>query len=136
LGRLGFPEAFVYAAIMFLVTTNKPKRLLHLSFIQHVGVEEIQRGRKDVVALLADLPAGFHVLADLGRLESMDMACAKEFGKVMELCDQHGVDLVVRMIPDPTKDIGLNILSIFHYPHKPRTVTCKTMAEAAKLLSL
>lgn len=121
---------------MFLATINKPKRLLHLSFIQHVGVEELQRGNQELVALLADLPAGIRVLADLGRLESMDMACAGEFGKAMELWDQHGVELVVRVVPDPTKDIGLNILSAFHYRHPPRIVTCKTMAEAAKVLSL
>jgi hypothetical protein len=121
---------------MFLATTNKPKRLLHLSFIQHVGVEELQRGNQELVALLADLPAGIRVLADLGRLESMDLACAGEFGKAMELCDRHGVELVVRVIPDPTKDIGLNILSVFHYRHRPHVVTCKTMEEAARLLAL
>jgi hypothetical protein len=54
----------------------------------------------------------------------------------MDLCDQHGVGLVIRVIPDPAKDIGLNILSIFHYPHHPRTVTCKAMNEAARLLSI
>lgn len=121
---------------MFLATTNKPKRLLHLSFIQHVGVEELQRGNQELVAFLADLPAGIQVLADLDRLESMDVACAGEFGKAMDLCDQHGVELVVRVIPDPTKDIGLNILSVFHYRHRVRVVTCETMEEAARLLAL
>ena len=121
---------------MFLATTNKAKRLLLLSFIQHVGVEELRRGNQELVALLADLPAGIRVLADLSRLEAMDMDCAGEFGKEMELCDRHGVDLVVRVIPDPTKDIGLNILTVFHYRRRPRVVTCETMAEAARVLSL
>ena len=121
---------------MFLATTNKRKRLLQMSFIEHVGVEELRRGNQELVALLADLPAAIRVLADLGRLDSMDLACAGEFGKAMELCDQHGVELVVRVIPDPAKDIGLNILSVFHYRHHPRVVTCETMTEAAKQLSL
>jgi len=42
----------------------------------------------------------------------------------------------VRVIPDASKDIGLDILSIFHYRHRPRVVTCKNMAEAFKKLSL
>jgi hypothetical protein len=46
------------------------------------------------------------------------------------------VELVVRVIPDPTKDIGLNILSVFHYRHRVRVVTCQTMEEAARLLAL
>ena len=121
---------------MFFAATNKSKRLLYLSFIQHVTVEQLQRGRQDVEGMLADLPAGFRLLADLGRLESMDVACAPEMGKVMELFDQKGVGLVVRVIPDSNKDIGLNILSLFHYWHHPKTVTCKNMAEAARTLGL
>jgi hypothetical protein len=121
---------------MFFAATNKSKRLLYLSFIQHVTAEQLQRGRQDVEAMLADLPAGFRLLADLGRLESMDVACAPEMGKVMELFDQKGVGLVVRVIPDATKDIGMNILTAFHYRRRPRVATCGTMEEAAELLSL
>jgi len=42
----------------------------------------------------------------------------------------------VRVIPDSNKDIGLNILSLFHYRHQPQVVTCKNMAEAARALGL
>ena len=121
---------------MFLAMTNKSKRLLYLGYIQQVRPKDLQRGLEELPALLADLPPGFHLLVDLGRLESMEPACTTQIGKVMDLCDQHGVGLVIRVIPDPAKDIGFNMLSIFHYPHRPRTVTCKTMSEAAKLLSL
>src|SRR5438270_10557647 len=79
--------------------------------------------------------AGERRLADLERLDSISLDCAPEIGKVMELCDQKGVALVVRVIPDHTKDIGLGILSHFHYHRLPRIVTCANMAEAAKLLS-
>ena len=121
---------------MFLAMTNKAKRLLYFGYIQQVRTKDLQRGLEELPALLADLPPGFHLLVDLGRLESMEPACATQIGKVMELCDQHGVGLVVRVIPDPAKDIGFKMLSLFHYPHHPRAVTCKTMSEAAKLLSM
>jgi hypothetical protein len=121
---------------MFLAMTNKAKRLLYLGYIQQVCTDDLKRGLKELPALLADLPSGFHLLVDLARLESMEPACSTQIGKVMELCDQHGVELVVRVIPEPAKDIGFNMLSIFHYPHHPRAVTCKTMNEAARLLSI
>ena len=121
---------------MFLATINKPRQLLYLSFIQQVKVEELQQARENVIMLLADLTSGFRLLTDLGRLDSMDVNCAAEIGKMMELCDEKGVALVVRVIPDHAKDIGLNILSLFHYRHAPRTVTCNNMMEAAKILSL
>lgn len=121
---------------MFLATSNKAKRLLYLSYIGKVGVEELQRGSEDVLALLVDLPAGLQLLVDLERMESMDIACAEIIGRMMEALEEHGVELVIRVVPDPTKDIGFNIISRFHYQHSPRTVICETIAEAATLLSL
>jgi len=49
--------------------------------------KDLQRGLEEMPALLADLPSGFHLLVDLGRLESMEPACSTQIGKVMELCD-------------------------------------------------
>ena len=121
---------------MILATVNKSKQLLYLSFIGDVQVNELVEGRDELARLLADLEPGFRLLTDLGQLDSMSLDCAPELGKNMELCDQKGVGLIVRVIPDPMKDIGLGILSRFHYPHRPRTVTCESMIEAAKLLSL
>ncbi len=120
---------------MFLATSNKSKRLLHLSYIGKIDVAELQRGSEDVIALMADLPSDLQLLTDMERMESMDIACAEIIGKMMEVLEQHGVELVVRVIPDPAKDIGLNIISRFHYQRIPRTVTCKTMAEAVEMLS-
>jgi hypothetical protein len=121
---------------MFIATSNKAKQLVYLAFIQHVSVEDLKRARPDLEKMLPDLSAGVRVLADLERLTSMDTDCAAELGAVMELLDEKGVSMIVRVIPDPTKDIGLSIISVFHYHHKPRTATCRSMEEAAELLSL
>src|SRR5437016_5525523 len=117
---------------MFLATINKPKQLLYLTFIGQVRVEELVSGKEDVVALLAELLPGFRVLADFARLDAMSVGCAAEIGSVMELCEQKGVGFVVRVIPDKTKDIGLGILTQFHYRHPPPIANCATMLEAAK----
>lgn len=121
---------------MVLATSNKSKRLVHVSYVGQVGPEEIKVGLEDLKMLLADLPPDFRLLVDLGRLESMDLACAPELGRAMEMIDQHGVGLVVRVIPDPSKDIGLNIFTIFHYARRPKIVTCQSILEAARALSL
>ena len=70
---------------MFLVASNNARRLLHLSYIGRVSVEELQEGSEELVALLAELPAGLQILVDLERLEAMDIGCAKIVGKMMEL---------------------------------------------------
>jgi hypothetical protein len=121
---------------MFLATINKPQQLLYFCYAGHVTVEEARQVQKDVISLLTELDKGFRVVSDLERLDSIEPGCAAVIGEVMELCDRKGVDLVIRVIPDPTKDIGLNILSHFHYRHHPRVATCANMAEAAKALAI
>jgi hypothetical protein len=121
---------------MLWVTSNKERQLLYLNFAGRVQPEELQRGYEDLKALLADLQPGFRILADLSRMESMDLACTPELGRAMELMDKHGVGMVVRVLPDEALDIGFNILAIFHYKHPPQIVACKTIAEAGKVLRI
>jgi anti-anti-sigma regulatory factor len=121
---------------VILVTVNKPKQILLLTFIGRVRAEELAAGFQDMAAFLSELSPGFRLVSDLCAAESVDKDCAKEIAKAMELCDQKGVGLVVRVIPDGSKDIGLNILAHFHYTRRPRTVTCANMVQAAKALEL
>jgi hypothetical protein len=121
---------------MVLVTASKQRRLLYLSLIGRVELHELKNASAEVASLLKDLEAGFRLLTDFERLESVNVEGAAEIGKVMELCDQKGVSLVVRVIPDRSKDIGMNILTLFHYRHRPRMVTCASMLEACQALSL
>jgi len=121
---------------MVLATSNRTKQLLCVSYIEQVRADDLQRSREDLEALLAELRPGFRLLVDLTQLETMDSDCATEIGILMDLIDQRGVSLVVRVIPDPKKDIGMNILTIFHYRHRPRLVTCDKLTDAAEVLSL
>src|SRR3954463_4781512 len=121
---------------MILVTVNKPKQILLLSFIGRVRAADLVAGYQEMAAFLSELSPGFRLVSDLCPLESLDKDCAKEIARAMELCDQKGVGLLVRVIPDGSKDIGLNILTLFHYTHRPRTVTCVNMVEAAKALEI
>jgi hypothetical protein len=121
---------------MLLVTSNRERQLLYVSYIGHVRTGDLARHQPEVVALMAELSPGFRVLVNLSELETMDSAFMTEIGGLMELIDRSGVGLIVRVIPDPAKDIGFNILSIFHYPRRPQIATCKNMIEAGKLLGI
>ncbi len=120
---------------MFKVETDKRRNLLIMSFSQHVGPEELERWAGEVKALLADLHPKFRLLSDLTNLDSMDPACLPYIRANMDLLNKQGVSEVVRVIPDPHKDIGLNILSLFHYRRGIKIVTCETMAEALEALA-
>jgi hypothetical protein len=119
---------------MFLITSNKPKQLLLMSFIGRVKAEELTKARPNLAALLAELSPGFLLVTDLERVESFGVGCDLEIGKNMDLVDSKDVGLVVRVIPDPSKDIGMNILGAFHYSKHRRIVACESIAEVAKFL--
>ncbi len=66
----------------------------------------------------------------------MDIKATVVLGKIMELNEKSGGELVVRVIPDSSKDVGLNILAAFHSRKRRPTVTCQTMEQAAKALEI
>ena len=113
---------------------DQAKNLLVIRYSGHVGPDETEKGLEQIRPGLAQLKSGFRLLANLIELESMDVACAPFIEKAMDLCNEKGASLVVRVIPDPHRDIGLQIMSYFHYSGDVRIVTCETLAEAAKIL--
>ncbi len=121
---------------MLQIEADEPERLLRVTFGGRVDPEELKGGYERVHALLAKMPPGFRLLVDLSGLESMDLSCAMQIGRTMDLFDEKGVSQIVRILPDPRKDIGLNILSLFHYGSHVRIVTCGNLDEATKVLSV
>jgi hypothetical protein len=119
---------------MYTAELDESKRLLKIICCQRVDAEEVERCANELPALLAELQAGFRLLTDFSRLESMDVTCAPHIQRIMDLCNAKGVGTVVRVITDPHKDIGLNIMSLFHYGPGVRIVACDTLEEAMKVL--
>jgi hypothetical protein len=116
--------------------TNKSKQLLRISYVGHVQRRDFHDNFADLKARLAELSPGFRLLTDLDQLESIHTDCLPDMGHMMDLIGQAGVGSVVRIIPDPTKDMGMNILSRFHYPANLQIVTCQSSVEAFQRLGL
>jgi len=115
---------------------DPPKNLLIIRYRGVVGAEETEKGLEEIRSGLATLESGFRLLADLTELESMDVKCAPFIEKAMDLCNEKGAAIVVRVIPDPHRDIGLQIMSIFHYGGSVQIINCGTLAEAEQVLGL
>ena len=75
---------------------------------------------------------GFMRLADFRWLESMDPAAAQHIAEIMDALAEKDVASVTRVMPDPHKDIGLNILSQFHYGTDVKIATFETLADAVQ----
>lgn len=119
---------------MFETAFDKAKNLLRINFWGHVTADEAKQGTDQLVGFLAETKAGFRLLTDLTGLETMDRACVPFITNSMDLFSKKGVAMVVRVIPDPHKDIGFTILSLFHYRHDIQIVTCHTLEEAMRAL--
>ena len=120
---------------MFSIEASDAKRLITISWSGQVDLDEMRRCAEEVGVMAAKMRPGFRLLADMTDLESMDSAGAPYIGSVMELCVTRQVEHVVRVIPDPRKDIGLNIMSYFHYGSKVRVTICENLAAAMQQLA-
>jgi hypothetical protein len=121
--------------IMIQADVDKSRNLLRVTYAKRVGPEETKRAVATLQGLLADLAPGFRLLTILSDLEEMDIACVPDVKKMMDFCNKKGVETVVRVIPDPHKDIGFNILSLFHYRRRVHIITCETLGDALKQLA-
>ena len=120
---------------MYSVEIDRSKRLLVISALQRVTAEEAKLVAQRVRELLHDAAPGFRVLADFRWLESMDPAAAPHVARIMDALAEKGVSSVTRVMPDPHKDIGLNILSQFHYGPEIQIATFETLADALQNLT-
>lgn len=120
---------------MIATQFDKERQLLTLRHVARVDFEQVKSCDANVRRVLPELRPGFRLFADFSELQTMDSACAHAIGQLMDVLNAAHISLVVRVIPDPHRDIGFNILSLFHYSRKVRIVTVETLAEANKILS-
>jgi hypothetical protein len=120
---------------MFVVETDTTKQLLVLSIAGTVTAEESKETVVRVRERLNEMEPGFIALIDFRWLESMTSAAAPFVAEIMNAFAARKVSAVVRVMPDPHKDIGLNILSKFHYGPEVRLMTFETLADAIQALA-
>jgi hypothetical protein len=87
-----------------------------------------------VRGIIDQLKPGFLLLSDMSHLKSMDVSCAPDLGAIMELLSARGMNTVVRVIPDPRKDIGFTLISHFHFQRQVNVRTFTNLADAIKSL--
>ncbi|PYL07017.1 MAG: hypothetical protein DME34_07735 [Verrucomicrobia bacterium] len=115
---------------MYSVEVDRSQRLLVISAAQHVTADEARKTVEELRVLLKDIAPGFRVLADFRWLQSMDTAAAQHVAAIMDLLSEKNIASVVRVMPDPHKDIGFNILSQFHYGPEIRVETFERLVDA------
>ena len=116
------------------VEVDVTRNVVSLSFSGVIRATDMPRYADEIARALKSVNPGFTLLTDLTDLAKMELGCVPPLEQTMDLARDRGVKLVVRIIPDRSKDIGMSILSLFHYPRNLRIVTTETRAEAAQVL--
>jgi hypothetical protein len=120
---------------MFVIETDTTRQLMVLSIAGIVSVEESKETLAQVREKLPEMGAGFVALIDFRWLESMSANAAPFVAEIMDAFAAKKVSAVVRVMPDAHRDIGLNILSKFHYGPEVRLMTFETLADAIQALA-
>ena len=121
---------------MYALELDRSKRLLVISAAQRVTAKEANMAAQRIREVLQDVAPGLRVLADFRWLESMDSAAARHIAEIMDALAEKEVVSVTRVMPDPRKDIGLNILSQFHYGPHVQIATFETLADALQNIAV
>ncbi|MCM8813181.1 MAG: hypothetical protein NC924_04505 [Candidatus Omnitrophica bacterium] len=119
---------------MFCVAADSRYNALVVTF---EGIfDSVQAGMlvKDIQEKVRGLKKDFLVFTDMTDLERMDKDAVPNIEMLMQTCDTYGAATVVRIIPQPDKDIGFNIMSKFHYSPRVKIYTCRSRKEAHGLL--
>ena len=119
---------------MYSIESDRSKRLLVISAAGQVTKKEVETVALRVCKMMKEMSPGFRVLTDFRWLDRMEPAATAHLAEIMDALAEKGVATVVRVIPDPHKDIGLNILSQFHYGPQIKLATFESLAEAFSAL--
>ena len=119
---------------MYSVESDRSKQLLVISAAGRVTKNEVESVALRVRETMKEITPAFRVLTDFRWLERMDPAAAAPLAEIMDALAEKNVAAVVRVIPDPHKDIGLNILSQFHYGPQIKVASFESLAEALSAL--
>jgi len=119
---------------VYKVTYDNIRNIITVKIWEDFNIKQAEDLHTHLEQIVPRCKKGFRVLTDLSLLKNMEQKAHRTIEKSMELYDQYGVSKVIRIIPDPAKDIGFNIMSLFHYARDVKIHTCQSIKEAQKYL--
>ena len=113
---------------------ERERNLLRTRYAGHLTALALEAGIDKIRAALVQLKPGCTILADWSKTEAMELDTVPYIAEIMEIARAHGAALIVRVLPEASKDIGINILSATHLRGAARIVTADNLEEAERLI--
>ena len=120
-----------------MIQTNfdDKRNVLITEFEGKIDMRQAEEFYTNFQTFLPKLGKGFKLLTDLSRAQFVDPNIQELVKRTMDLLNDQGVREIIRVIPDPERDIGFNIMSLFHYSKDVKIHTVEFREEADALLS-
>ncbi|MCX6956370.1 MAG: hypothetical protein NTV51_29905 [Verrucomicrobia bacterium] len=119
---------------VFDLRLDPVRNVMRTRYAGHFTAAAMRAAAGQIATALPTLKPGFSALTDFSGVDAMDLDCVPHLTRIMDLCRDHGIATLIRVLPDPKKDIGINILSVVHYGRKITKVTVDTVEEAERAL--
>ena len=119
---------------MIKINHDRRHNAVIIEFSGKVDAKQGEQYLPKVSQVIPKQGKGFTLLVDLSSAKSVDPKIQDAITKAMDLFNAAGVARVIRVIPDPDKGIGFNILSVFHYSKNVKILTLSSRAEAMQRL--
>ena len=117
---------------MFEIKLDQTRNIIFITLKNIFTVQEAKAVLEKVKEIIPKLKKGFKLVNDLSLLERIDSEARTDIEKTMDLFNKNGISTIIRIIPDANKDIGFNILSLFHYSKDVTIHTYESFEEALK----
>jgi len=107
---------------------------LLIEFQGEIDVAQVECLFLDIQKISPRLKKKFKLLTDLSGVTAIDVRTQPSFVRIMDFLNTSGVAAIVRVVSKPAQDIGLNILSVFHYSKEVSIRTVSSRPEAVEYL--
>ena len=121
---------------MHKIDFNQINNIISIKIEGSFDLQQAEQLRVEIERIIPEVKKGFTLLTDLTSLQKMDLESRGSITKSMDLFNEYGVAEIIRIVPDMTKDLNLNIMSLFHYSRDIKIRTFGSLEEASKHINL
>lgn len=115
---------------MITVSYDEKHNAIIIEYSGIVDAAEAARFFSEIQTLVPKCRKGFNILADMSMLQVMAPETLETVKKAMDFFNAHGVEEIIRVIPDPSQDVGFSIMSLFHYSKEVKFSTVRSRKDA------
>lgn len=114
---------------MYKIKINTLHNTIFITLGDVFNIQEAKEILERITEITPKLKKGFKLLTDLSSLKEIETGAQHFIEETMTLLNRQGIAKIIRIIPDPAKDIGFNIMSLFHYSKDVKINTYKSFKE-------